>query len=85
MRGRASPAERPRSAETIQPVPMKTIRVHSKKVWAVAFLKDGRQIVTASSQDTILRIWDVEEAEMVGTPFKGLSNCVDSVAVSPDD
>ncbi|KAG1821954.1 WD40-repeat-containing domain protein [Suillus subaureus] len=78
VRGRATPAQ------TTQPAPIQTMRVHTKKVLAVAFFKDGRRIVTAS-EDKTLRIWDVEKGALVGGPFEGHSDCVISVAVSPDD
>lgn len=71
-------------AQTTQPVPTHTIRVHTKTVRAVAFFKDGRCIVTAS-KDRTLRIWNVEKRECVGGPFEGHSDVVTSVTVSPDD
>jgi len=71
-------------AQTTQPAPIQTMQVHTEKVWAVAFFKDGQRIVT-SSKDETLRIWDVETRGLVGDPFDGHSDCVYSVAVSPDD
>jgi WD40 repeat protein len=71
-------------AQTTQLAPIKTMRVHTKRVWAVAFFKDGRRIVTPSKNKT-LQIWDVETRTLVGDPFEGHSDHVYSVAVSPDD
>jgi WD40 repeat protein len=71
-------------AQTAQLAPIETMRVHKKKVCAVAFFKDGQRIVT-SSKDKTLQIWDVETRALAGDPFEGHSDRVCSVAVSPDD
>ncbi|KAG1820954.1 WD40-repeat-containing domain protein [Suillus subaureus] len=77
-RRRATPTQ------TTQRAPIQTMRVHTEKVWAVAFFKDGRRIVTPS-KDRTLRIWDVETRVLLGGLFEGHSDRVYSVAVSPDD
>ncbi|KAG2341345.1 WD40 repeat-like protein [Suillus weaverae] len=71
-------------AQTTQPAPTRTMQAHKSSVWAVAFFKDGRRVVTGSDDKT-LRIWDMEKEELVGGPFEGHSDWVKSVAVSPDD
>ncbi|KAG0704011.1 WD40-repeat-containing domain protein [Suillus ampliporus] len=60
------------------------MRGHTDTVWASAFFKDGRRVVTGSGDQT-LQIWDVEKGTFVGGPFEGYSQGVRSVAVSPDD
>ncbi|KAG2077757.1 WD40 repeat-like protein, partial [Suillus decipiens] len=65
-------------------VPIQTMRAHTNVVSAIAFFKDGRQIVTAS-RDKTLRICNVNEGVLVGEPFAEHSDAVTSVAVSPDD
>ncbi|KAG2030344.1 WD40-repeat-containing domain protein [Suillus americanus] len=68
-----------------QPAPTKAVRRCKNKVWAVAFFKDGRRVVTGS-HDKTLRILDVwQTGEMVGEPFKGHTDRVRSVAISPDN
>ncbi|KAG1786950.1 WD40-repeat-containing domain protein [Suillus plorans] len=68
-----------------QPAPTRATRRRKNKVWAVAFFNDGRRVVT-SSHDKTLRILDVRQiGEMVGGPFKGHTDRVRSVAISPDD
>ncbi|KAG2364198.1 WD40-repeat-containing domain protein [Suillus spraguei] len=68
-----------------QPAPTRAVRQRKNKVWAVAFFKDGRRVVTGS-HDKTLRILDVRQTgKMVGDPFKGHTNRVRSVAISPDD
>ncbi|KAG2346441.1 WD40 repeat-like protein [Suillus weaverae] len=68
-----------------QPAPTQAVRQRKNKVWAVAFFKDGRRVVTGS-HDKTLRILDVRQTrEMVGGPFKGHTDRVRSVAISPDD
>ncbi|KIK44140.1 hypothetical protein CY34DRAFT_803057 [Suillus luteus UH-Slu-Lm8-n1] len=66
-----------------QVAPTQMMRVHAEKVWAFAFFKDGRRIVTPKNKT--LQIWDVETRTSVGEPFEGHSDRVYSVAVSPDD
>ncbi|KAG1812186.1 WD40-repeat-containing domain protein [Suillus subaureus] len=67
-----------------QPTPAHIMRGHTGAVWASAFFKDGRRVVTGSRNHT-LRIWDVDKGTLVGGPFEGHENCVRSVAISPDD
>lgn len=57
---------------------------HASSVLAAAFFKDGRRVVTSSSDKT-LRIWDVQTGASVGAPFKGHKGWVRSVAISPND
>nr|AFB76151.1 hypothetical protein [Suillus grevillei] len=67
----------------VAPAPTRTMRGHTAIVWAAAFFKDSRRVVTAS-YDYTLRIWDVEKGDLVGEPFKGHRNWVKSVSISPD-
>ncbi|KAG2033235.1 WD40-repeat-containing domain protein [Suillus americanus] len=57
---------------------------HTGEVKAVAFFKDSRRVVTCSD-DTTLRIWDVQKGALVGEPFEGHRDWVRSGAISPDD
>ncbi|KAG2117045.1 uncharacterized protein F5147DRAFT_768429 [Suillus discolor] len=57
---------------------------HKSSVLAAAFFKDGRRVVTSSSDKT-LRIWDVQKGALVGAPFEGHKGWVRAVAISPDD
>ncbi|KAG1813609.1 WD40-repeat-containing domain protein [Suillus subaureus] len=57
---------------------------HTSSVLAAAFFKDGRRVITSSSDKT-LRIWDVQTGASVGAPFKGHKGWVRSVTISPDD
>ncbi|KAG2151587.1 WD40-repeat-containing domain protein [Suillus bovinus] len=65
--------------------PKQAVKQSKNKVWAVAFFNDGRRVVTGS-HDKTLRILDVRRpGEMVGGPFKGHTDRVRTVAISPDD
>ncbi|KAG2035898.1 WD40-repeat-containing domain protein [Suillus americanus] len=70
-------------ATLLPPMPTRTMHIHTEKVRAVAFFKDGRRVVTASYDNT-LRIWDVEKGVLAGGPFEGHTKSVRSVAISPD-
>ncbi|KAG1855190.1 WD40-repeat-containing domain protein [Suillus subalutaceus] len=59
-------------------------RGHTGEVKAVVFFKDSRRVVTCSD-DTTLRIWDVQKGALVGGPFEGHRDWVRSCAISPDD
>ncbi|KAG1771660.1 WD40-repeat-containing domain protein [Suillus placidus] len=67
-----------------QPTPTCIMRGHTGAVWASAFFKDGRRVVTGS-RDHTLQIWDVDKGASIGGPFEGHENCVRSVTISPDD
>ncbi|KAG2340654.1 WD40 repeat-like protein, partial [Suillus weaverae] len=56
---------------------------HTDAIGAVAFFKDGRRVVTASS-DRTLQIWDLD-SEKRAILIAGPGHIVNSVAVSPDD
>ncbi|KAG2064897.1 WD40 repeat-like protein [Suillus decipiens] len=60
------------------------IRGHAYEVNGVAFFKDNRRVVTVSN-DTTLRIWDVQKGTLVRGPFEGHKDWVRSCAISPDD
>ncbi|KAG1745701.1 WD40-repeat-containing domain protein [Suillus lakei] len=67
-----------------RPAPLRTMRGHTESVWAVAFFKDDRRVVTGS-RDCTLRISDVLKGTLIDGPFEGHKGWVNSVAVSPDD
>ncbi|KAG2364184.1 WD40-repeat-containing domain protein [Suillus spraguei] len=67
-----------------QLTPSRTIPGHTDIVRAVAFFKDGRRVVTGST-DRVLQIWDMQTGILVKGPFKGHKDGVLSVAVSLDD
>ncbi|KAG1717324.1 WD40-repeat-containing domain protein [Suillus lakei] len=67
-----------------RPAGARMMRGHTKSVWACAFFKDGRRVVTGS-QDGTLRMWDVQKGALIGGTFKGHQGGVQAVAVSPDD
>ncbi|KAG2151527.1 WD40-repeat-containing domain protein [Suillus clintonianus] len=48
-----------------QPTPPRRTQGHTESVWASAFFKDNRQVVTGS-WDCTLRIWDVEKRTLQG-------------------
>ena len=52
-------------------------------VTSVAFLPDGRYIVS-SSEDWTIQVWDAQTGDLVGNPLQGHTNEVRSVACSPD-
>ncbi|KAG6333192.1 hypothetical protein ID866_5896 [Astraeus odoratus] len=59
------------------------VRQHRLQLRCVAFTADGQRIVTASSGDPVVRVWDVESTGSMGIPrrHKGL---VGSLAFSSD-
>ncbi|KZV93896.1 WD40 repeat-like protein [Exidia glandulosa HHB12029] len=56
------------------------LRGHTDDVCSVAFLTDGRRLVS-SSVDCTLRIWDVETGKTTGGPLKGHTDSARCVAV----
>ncbi len=59
-----------------------TLRGHSERVWSVAFSPDGKRIVSGSSVDHTIKVWDAGSgAEVLTLPSDGP---VFSVAFSPD-
>ena len=56
---------------------------HTDAVVSVVFSPDGKQIATASNDDSV-RVWDAATGRPVGDPLTGHTDTVTSVAVSPD-
>jgi WD40 repeat protein len=56
---------------------------HTGHLDSVAFLPDGRRIVSDSA-DRTLQLWDATSGEPIGEPLQSHSNGVGSVAFSPD-
>jgi len=56
---------------------------HTKDVWAVCWSRDGRRVVTRSSDGTA-RMWDVESGETVLGPITTGHQEIESVASLPD-
>ena len=56
---------------------------HFEGTRSVAFSPDGRHIVSGSD-DTTIRIWDMEMGTQVGEPFRGHTYFVSCVAFSSD-
>jgi WD40 repeat protein len=56
---------------------------HKGSVSSVAFSRDGKRIVSGSSDGTV-RLWDAQTGQQIGPPLKGHRKTVDSVAISPD-
>jgi len=52
---------------------------------AFAFFKDGQRVITASSKDGTLRIWDLQNGALLGGPFSREGRPVFSVAISSDE
>ncbi|KIO13849.1 hypothetical protein M404DRAFT_120746 [Pisolithus tinctorius Marx 270] len=65
------------------PVEQQLLQGHAYGVNSVAFSPDGKSIVSGS-QDTTVRLWDVEGGVQIGSPLEGHKNEVNSVAFSPD-
>jgi WD40 repeat protein len=59
------------------------VKGHSGNVVSVAFSPDGKQVISGSSDDKTLKLWDVASGREVRT-FTGHSSGVNSVAFSPD-
>jgi WD40 repeat protein len=57
--------------------------VYTNSVSSVAFLPNGKQIVSGSSDKTI-RLWDVTNAQLIESPLKGHTQEVTSVTFPPD-
>jgi WD40 repeat protein len=56
---------------------------HEGFVFSAAFSRDGKRIVTASSDKTA-RLWDAESGKQIGTPLVGHEGAVFSAAFNPD-
>ncbi|KZV92983.1 WD40 repeat-like protein [Exidia glandulosa HHB12029] len=61
-------------------LPGSPLRGHTDEVYAVAFLPDGRHLVSGS-RDKMLRIWDIETGKTVIGPLVGHTRPVCCVAV----
>jgi len=59
-----------------------TLTGHSNSVNAVAVTPDGKQVISASDDNT-LKVWDLSSREVIAN-FTGHSNSVNAVAVTPD-
>jgi eukaryotic-like serine/threonine-protein kinase len=59
-----------------------TLRGHSENVISVAYLPDGKHIVSGSNDKTV-KIWDAQSGEEKCT-LRGHSGILTSVAYSPD-
>jgi WD40 repeat protein len=59
-----------------------TLTGHSNSVNAVAVTPDGKQVISASDDNT-LKVWDLSSREVIAT-FTGHNNSVNAVAVTPD-
>jgi WD40 repeat protein len=56
---------------------------HAAEVSSVAFLPDGKYIISGL-QDTTIWIWDLETGEVVSWLFEGHTSLVNLVSFSPD-
>ena len=61
----------------------KPLEGHGRGVRSVAYSRDGRYIISGSSDGTI-QMWNAEPGSAIGGPFKGHASSVCSVACSPD-
>lgn len=56
---------------------------HENSVTAVAVTPDGERIVSGS-EDSTIRVWNLETGEPIGKAFEGHEFSVDTIAVTPD-
>ena len=56
---------------------------HQGRVQSLAFLPDGRRIVSGSADHTV-RIWNLETGQTIVGPLAGHRSGIPSLAVSPD-
>src|ERR1700757_3666750 len=61
----------------------RSLTTHTKNVHAAPFSRDGRYLVTASSDQTV-KLWEVKTGREVQT-FKGHMGDVNAAAISPDE
>src|SRR5580658_731106 len=61
----------------------RVLRGHKSTIRCVAFSPDGSRVV-CGSEDSTIRIWDVETGKSVIGPLEGHRGTVGSVAFSPD-
>jgi WD40 repeat protein len=79
---RTTPVRKFAYAETSDAI-SKLLEGHSYSVNSVAFLPDGKCIVS-SSYDKTIHLWDAETSDAISNPLQGHSHSVNSVAFSPD-
>src|ERR1700740_3336724 len=61
----------------------RSLTTHTKNVHAAPFSRDGRYVVTASSDQTV-KLWEVKTGREVQT-FKGHVGDVNAADISPDE
>jgi WD40 repeat protein len=59
------------------------LQKHTKLVWSVAFLPDGRHIVSGS-RDGMIQMWDAGTGKTVVGPLQADEHGVFSIAFLPD-
>ena len=68
----------------VQPSSAKTTEIDGRdEIYTVAFLVDGKQVVSGGNEGKIRR-WQVEDGVEVGAPMDGKGGTVFNVAVSRD-
>jgi len=77
---RRSPQTRPHWNPLPQAV--KTLKVHTSEVYAVAITPDGKKAISGSRDETCI-VWDIINGEVIKT-LKGHSSEVYAVAITPD-